>query len=35
VGNRTIENLDDFALTNPKIELRTKATSDSYTDFTK
>jgi hypothetical protein len=35
IGNRTIENLDDFALTTPKIELRTKANSDSYTDFTK
>jgi hypothetical protein len=35
IGNRSIENLDDFALTNPKLELRTKANSDSYTDFTK
>lgn len=35
VGNRSIENLDDFALTNPKLEIRTKAASDSYTDFTK
>ncbi|MEY3917723.1 MAG: hypothetical protein RLZZ132_58 [Bacteroidota bacterium] len=35
IGNRNIENLDDFALTNPKLELRTKANSDSYTDFTK
>jgi len=35
IGNRTIENLDDFALTNPKLEIRTKATSDFYTDYTK
>jgi len=30
-----IENLDDFALTNPKLEIRAKAASDFYTDFTK
>ena len=35
IGNRTIENLDDFALTNPKLEIRTKATSDFYTDYSK
>lgn len=35
IGNRLIENLDDFALTNPKLEIRTKAASDFYTDFTK
>ena len=35
IGNRLIENLDDFALTNPKLEIRTKAASDSYTDYTK
>lgn len=35
IGNRMIENLDDFALTNPTLEIRTKAASDSYTDFTK
>jgi hypothetical protein len=35
IGNRLIENLDDFALTNPVLEIRTKSASDSYTDFTK
>lgn len=35
IGNRLIENLDDFALTNPKLEIRAKAGSDSFTDFTK
>lgn len=35
VGNRTIENLDDFAITNPKIELRSKSATDAYTDYTK
>lgn len=34
-GNRLIENLDDFAITNPKIELRGKLPSDAYTDYTK
>lgn len=35
IGNRSIENLDDFAITNPKIELRSKVGSDSFIDFTK
>jgi hypothetical protein len=35
VGNRHIENLDDFALTHPILEIRTKAASDSFTDFAK
>jgi hypothetical protein len=35
IGNRSIENLDDFALTNPKLEIRSKAATDIYTDFTK
>jgi hypothetical protein len=35
VGNRTIENLDDFALTNPKIEIRFKSATDSFTDYAK
>lgn len=35
IGNRSIENLDDFWLTNPKIELRSKIASDSYSDFAK
>lgn len=34
-GNRLIENLDDFAITNIKIELRSKLPSDAYTDYTK
>jgi hypothetical protein len=35
VGNRSIENLDDFAITNPKLELRSKISSDSFSDFSK
>lgn len=35
IGNRTLENLDDFAITSPKIELRSKIISDSFTDFSK
>ncbi|RXK48831.1 hypothetical protein [Aquirufa rosea] len=35
IGNRAIENLDDFAITNPKVELRSKASSDSYSDYSK
>ncbi len=35
VGNRTIENVDDFAITNPKIEFRGKISSDSYSDYSK
>lgn len=35
VGNRSIENVDDFAITNPKLELRGRASADSYTDFSK
>lgn len=35
IGNRTIENLYDFAITNPKIEFRSKISSDSYSDYTK
>ena len=35
IGNRTIENLDDFAITNPKIELRSKTASDSFSDYSK
>lgn len=35
VGNRSIENVDDFAITNPKLELRGRAGSDSFTDFAK
>lgn len=35
IGNRSIENLDDFAITNPKIELRSKIASDAFMDFTK
>ena len=35
IGNRNIENLDDFALTNPKLEIRTKASTDSYSDYSK
>lgn len=35
VGNRSIENVDDFAITNPKIEFRSKIISDSYSDYSK
>lgn len=35
VGNRSIENLDDFAITNPKIEFRSKISSDSFSDYSK
>jgi hypothetical protein len=35
VGNRSIENVDDFAITNPKIEFRSKISSDSYSDYSK
>jgi hypothetical protein len=35
IGNRTIENLDDFAITNPKIEMRSKTASDSFSDYSK
>ena len=35
IGNRSIENLDDFAITNPKIELRSKTASDSFSDYSK
>ncbi len=35
VGNRSIENVDDFAITNPKLELRGRTGTDSFTDFSK
>jgi hypothetical protein len=35
IGNRTIENLDDFWITNPKIEMRSKISSDSFSDYSK
>jgi len=35
IGNRTIENLDDFWITNPKIEMRSKTASDSFSDYSK
>ena len=35
IGNRSIENLDDFAITNPKIELRSKTASDTFSDYSK
>lgn len=35
IGNRSIENLDDFAITNPKIELRGKLSSDAFMDYSK
>jgi hypothetical protein len=35
VGNRSIENLDDFAITNPKLELRGRISSDSFSDYSK
>ena len=35
VGNRTIENVDDFAITNAKIEFRAKAPGDSFSDYSK
>jgi len=35
IGNRTIENLDDFWITNPKIEMRSKIASDSFSDYSK
>jgi hypothetical protein len=35
VGNRSIENVDDFAITNPKLELRGRVGADSFTDFSK
>lgn len=35
IGNRSIENLDDFWITSPKIELRSKIASDSFADYSK
>jgi len=35
IGNRTIENLDDFWITNPKIDLRSKTASDTFSDYSK
>lgn len=35
IGNRSIENLDDYWITNPKIELRSKIASDSFSDYSK
>lgn len=35
IGNRSIENLDDFWLTNPKLELRSKTANDSFSDYSK
>jgi len=35
VGNRTIDNLDDFAVTNAKVELRGRGASDNFTDYAK
>jgi hypothetical protein len=35
IGNRSIENLDDFAITNPIIEMRSKTASDSFSDYSK
>lgn len=35
VGNRSIENVDDFAITNAKIEFRAKASGDSFSDYSK
>jgi len=35
IGNRSIENLDYFWLTNPKLELRSKTANDSFSDYSK
>jgi hypothetical protein len=35
VKDRTIENLDDFALTNGTITFRGKTKNDNYTDYSK
>lgn len=35
IGNRSIENLDDFGLTNLKIDLRGKSATDTFTDYSK